>query len=195
MNSNVTTQTILAMVDRVTRIEPALRDTVFAVRQVSFEAVNDVWRNLAWMTSCRLVGDPDFVAWSAAHAANRVMQSKFDAALSELAECMQNIKRMDDEIEESERRELSLQYYRQFEQLKSELIKLVGERDCQCELVDAADLSCAQLLRIKVCSLKDSRLKQIARSAIDSALAAKHLARRLAVVKDHPPTLGDADFS
>jgi hypothetical protein len=51
------------------------------------------------------------------------------------------------------------------------------------------------VLRIKVCSLEDSRLKQIAQSAVDCALSACHLARRIAVVKDHPPTLADANWS
>jgi len=60
MRSNVNTQAILAMVDRVSRIEPQLRHTLAAVRQVCFYAVNDVWRNLAWTTSCRLEQDADF---------------------------------------------------------------------------------------------------------------------------------------
>lgn len=186
---------IIAMADRVLRIEPQLRLALAAVRQTAHDAIQDVWRNLAWRTNMVLEADAEFQVWAAVHAAKRVLAEQLDTVVASIAENLENQANLTSDVEDSERRELSLELYRQYELLKTQLLELAAQSDVDLATVDAANLSCARVLRIKVCSLQDSRLKQIAQSAVDCALSASHLARRIAVVKDHPPTLADASWS
>jgi methionyl-tRNA synthetase len=185
---------IIAMADRVLRIEPQLRIALDVVRQTAHDAIQDVWRNIAYRSTA-LENDHDFQVWAAVHAANRVFVQQLDNVVAKIADNLQNQANLTSDVEDSERRELSLELYREYESLKTQLVDLVNQRDVDLATVDAANLSCARVLRIKVCSLQDARLKQIAQSAVDCALAASHLARRVAVVKEHPPTMADASWS
>lgn len=190
----ISIQAIISVFDRVQRLEPHLRISLAAVRETAYQAINDVWMNYSWASGDDIEGDHDFQVWSAVHAAQRVLTKQFDDVVVSLIENLQNQASLDSEVEDSERRELSMQLYGHYETLQKQLKQLVHQRDIDAATVDAANLSCARVLAVKVAPLKKPRLKQIAKSAIDSALAASLLARRVAVVKDQPPTMGDAEL-
>jgi hypothetical protein len=186
---------ILALADRVLVIEPQLRTALAAVRLASHLAISDVWTNLAWRLDYPLEEDNDFRIWAAIHQAQKVLSAEVDKVVAAIAANLEAQSHLDSDVEDSERRELSLQLYREYEKLRQQLIVLVQRRDNDQNTVDAADLSCARVLRLKVRPYKeqDERLLEIAQSAVDTALAVSHLAKRVAVVKAQPQTLAEAD--
>lgn len=186
---------ILALADRVLVVEPQLRVALTAVRTASHIAISDVWTNLAWRLDTALEEDNDFRIWASVHQAVKVLNVEVDKVVNAIAANLQAQSRLDSDVEDSERRELSLPLYREYETLRRQLIVLVERRDADEKTVDAADLSCARVLRLKVRPFKeqDERLLELAQSAVDTALAVQHLAKRVAVVRSQPLTMAEAD--
>lgn len=182
------------MGDRVLRIEPQLRETLALARSTRRAAIDDCFRNLSWSAQIALENDEDYIAWLTAVRADVVGARKLDDLLGKLVETQSGMLCMNGEVEDSERRELSMTFYRDFHSLRKELPGAVNERDAEEAALDGASLDAAKAVRRKLSKLRDRRLSQIGASAVETARAVILLAKRIQVVKEHPPTMADASF-
>lgn len=184
----------LGMVDRVLRIEPQLRETLVLARATRRAAIDDCFRNLSWSGKVQIESDPDYIAWLASTRADMVGARAVDELLGKLVETQTGMQSMNSEVEDAERRELSRHFYLEFRSLRNELLTALAKREAEEAAFDAESLRIAGAVRSKLSKLGDRRMRQIGASAVDTARAVSLLARRIQVVKDHPPTMADASF-
>lgn len=187
---------ILATVDRVSRIEPALRNALALTGQCVTTAIQDVFEALSF-DGLDLSSDCAYAQWSELSAS----QSASEASLIELARKLgDNIaeqRRMDQEIEDQERREISLDLYGRFETLKADLATRFVQVEATRAHFAREVVSIGRLLRLKAREETRDRerfeyLALLAQSALDCAQAHESLFKRVAVVKSAPMREEDA---
>jgi hypothetical protein len=270
------TRNLLAMFDRVMRIEPQLRDTLKAARQTATDALSECFRNYASNTNINLWDDAEYETWvnalkektrydeklaaiiasltkaAAAMRANGVAQNANNRAACEAEAAYlsgltveatlkssidayvafrKNLmdwadarsagqwqvptpERPDnavfdavaplvvaDKTEATEACRAKLtelqteqgQLYAEFETKRNELKEVMAQMDAVANKMDSANLEAAKAVKKKLVPLsrKDRRLRTIGTSAVDTCQAVIKLAKRVAVVNSHPPTMGD----
>ena len=262
--------------DRVSMLEPQLRDTLSAVRESAQQAVHDCFMNYGWKSGAIFTDDADYRLWDTARRTHRDYNQRLTglvAKLTQMAERLRSIHQglrqneaaaheanvdffLSLNLSEARRNTVSvytyymgrLLQYREKQaaddygatspeppaqevwdvvdsllalnksqksavctrrrqeiqqslqdwqvtnaQLTDELRSLVSEIDVQGNALDQANFAAAKAVRTKLAAYEkqDPRMAVIGQSAVDTCHGVILLAKRVAVVLGHPPTMGD----
>jgi len=186
---------ILATVDRVSRIEPALRNALALTGQCVTTAIRDVFEALT-LDGLDLSSDSAYAQWTELSAMHSASQDSLDQAARELGDNIAEQRRMDQEVEDQERREISLELYGRFETVKADLAIRFAQAEAARANFAREVVSIGRLLRLKAREETKDRerfeyLALLAQSALDCAQAHESLFKRVAVVKAAPMRLED----
>lgn len=190
--------TIFASVDRVSRIEPALRSALALTGQCVTTAIKDVFEALSF-DGLDLSSDYAYVQWCELSAIHSASQESLDQAARELGDNIAEQRRMDHEIEDQERREISMELYGRFETLKADLAIRFAQVEATRAHFAREVVSIGRLLRLKAREQTSDRERQaylalLAQSALDCAQAHESLFKRVAVVMAAPMREEDAFY-
>ena len=148
--------------DRVQLLEPQLRDTLQAVRVLRSKALDECFQNLLWSEFSSAESNRVYLHWC-------WLSSRYRARHLECVSAVLRDGAFPDRV-------------------KTQANQLWADFDSNETEFDRGCLKVARELQ-PIVKASNPRLKQLGKSAADTARAVILLTSRIQVVKDHPPTL------